>query len=288
MPEADGRDLRWTEIGGFDPADLIDASVELHWALQLLAAAGQTFAEPAPDDSHRATVWDDDLRAFVGAPFATPYPLRVALRPDDLTLLILDRTGAAVAALPLPGQSLDAAHEWLGLAAATYFGGAPPVLERPTYDMPAHPLKDGARFSTAILPELGALSALYGSAAGTIKAIVSGRTDASEVRCWPHHFDLAALLTLEPAVDGEATRTVGLGLAPAGAACASWYWYVSPRPAPDPTTLPPLNSGAWHTEGWTGAVLEGEAVVALPPSDREAAVENFLRRGIAASVRALR
>jgi hypothetical protein len=181
MAEAEVPDTRWTELGVFEPLDLIDATAELHWATQLLASAAQTFAEAAEDDSHRAVVWAAELSAFVGAPFAAPYPLRVALRPSDLTLMILDRTGASVAVLPLPGESLDEAHEWIGLAAATYFGGAPPLLERPEYDLPVHPLQNGARFSTAILPELGALAALYGSAAEMIRTVVSERSDASGV-----------------------------------------------------------------------------------------------------------
>jgi len=287
MPEAEIPDTRWAALGVFEPLDLVDATAELHWAIQLLASAGQTFAEPSGDDRHRAVVWAAELSAFVGAPFAAAYPLRVAIRPADLTLLILDRTGEAVAVLPLPGESLDEAHEWIGLAAATYLGGAPPLLERPEYDMPVHPLQNGARFSTAIRPELGALAALYGSAAEMIETVVSERSDASDILCWPHHFDIASLLTVQRDQDGEATKTIGVGLAPAGAGISTWYWYVSPWPAPDPAALPPLDVGGWSAGEWTGAVLEGEAVTALPPAERAEAVRAFLRSAIEASFTAL-
>jgi len=287
MAEVEVSDTRWTELGVFEPLDLVDATAELHWAMQLLASAAQTFAEAAEDDSHRAVVWTAELSAFVGAPFAAAYPLRVALRPSDLTLMILDRTGASVAVLPLPGESLDEAHEWIGLAAATYFGGAPPLLERPEYDMPVHPLQNGARFSTAILPELRALAALYGSAAEMIRTVVSERSDASDVLCWPHHLDIASLLTVERDQGGKMTKTIGVGLAPASAGISTWYWYVSPWPSPEATALPPLEVGAWSTGEWTGAVLTGEAVVALPPSERAEAVRAFLRASIEASFTAL-
>ncbi len=273
----------WVELGALEPVDLVDAALELHWAVQLIAAAGQTFAEPAEDDSHRAMVWEPTLRAFVGAPFAGPYPLRVGIRPADLTLVVLDRTDADIADLPLPGRSLDEAHEWLGLAAATYFGGAPPVLERPRYDMPTHPIQHGARFSTAIARERSVLAALYGSAARLIGRFARGRAEASEVRCWPHHFDIATLLTLEQDESGKATKTVGVGLAPGGDELAHWYWYFTPWPAPAEDRLPALSRGAWHAEGWTGAVLAGDVVVSLPAGRREQEVESFVRSAVTAA-----
>ena len=62
------------------PADLVEATLELHWAAQYIASAGQTFSEQRPDDSHRAMTWDAKMRAFVGEPFAGAYPFRYAPR----------------------------------------------------------------------------------------------------------------------------------------------------------------------------------------------------------------
>ena len=36
------------------------------------------------------------------------------------------------------------------------------------------------------------------------------------MRCWPHHFDIATLITLERDAAGTATKTVGVGVAPSG------------------------------------------------------------------------
>ncbi len=284
---SDPRVDRWEALGSVAPAELRSAALELHWAVQLLAAAGAAFAEPVDDDSHRATTWHEGLEAFVGADFDRPYPLRAALRPHDLTLLVIDRTDAPVAELALPGQSLDDALDWLGLAAATYFGGAPPKLERPAYDLPAHPVADGAVFTRSVGAERRALSALYGSAASVLESVARAEADASPVRCWPHHFDVATLITLSRNSSGEADRTIGLGLAPRDADHDDWYWYVTPWPYPDASCLEPLDRGRWHTDGWTGAVLSGSAVVSLPTGERRAAVLAFLHEAIAAARSAL-
>jgi hypothetical protein len=80
----------WATATSVAPNDLTEATLQLHWATQFVAASGQTFAEPKDDDSHRAMIWDRDLRAFVGEPFAGAYPFRVAVRPEDLTLMLID------------------------------------------------------------------------------------------------------------------------------------------------------------------------------------------------------
>ncbi len=108
------------------------------------------------------------------------------------------------------------------------------------------------------------------------------------VRCWPHHFDIASLVTLSRDADGSATSTVGVGLAPGGDDYDRWYWYVTPWPYPSEAHLPTIGIGAWHTEGWTGAVLEAGTLLALPGPERTGAVEGFLAEATRASMAALR
>jgi hypothetical protein len=230
--------------------------------------------------------WDRELQAFVGVPLAGAYPFRPALRPSDLTLQLLDRSGQALGSLPLAGQTLEEGYSWLSVGLATYMGGAPSALERPEYDLPPHPVSSGAPFSKGRQRERGALSALYDTASALLTALVERRDDASSVLCWPHHFDIATLLTLERS--SEATKTVGVGMAPMGGGYDSWYWYVTPWPYPDTANLPHLgSSGAWHTEGWVGAVLKGDHIVSAPAGAREAMVSDFITSAIAAASSAL-
>lgn len=290
----------WDEALSLAPEALVPTTRELHWAVQLVASAGQTFAEPREDDSHRAMTWSAELDAFVGAEFAGPYPFRLALRPRDLTLMLLDRRDGALGVFELRGRSRKEAREWLSVGMATYRGGALPVIERPEYDMPDHPVGEDAPFSNGLEAELTALSSLYASAAALLVELFGQDEDASDVRCWPHHFDIATLITVgESSGAGESrgagkssgddeSRTVGVGLAPMGGGYGSWYLYATPWPPPEPDALPDLGpDGAWHTEGWTGAVLTGEEVRALPARERAHRIRRFVVEATEAARRAL-
>ena len=274
----------WTRLGAVAPADLTNATLELHWAAQFIAAAGQSLAEPREDDSHRAMTWDASRREFMGEPFAGAYPFRVGLRPADLTLLLLDQTDEPLGSLPLAGKTREEGHEWLMSGLANYMGELPEI-GRPEYDLPPHPVHDGAPFSEGQRNELGTLSALYESTAALLGEIVDGHESASEVRCWPHHFDIATLVTVERGEDSHASKTIGIGMAPMGGGYESWYWYVTPWPHPKLDTLPTLDGpGAWHTEGWVGAVLSGDEVVEAEGVFREAVVRKFVDVSVGAAL----
>ena len=145
------------------------------------------------------------------------------------------------------GKTLDEAYAWLGASLNV-------TLERPEYEIPAHPVGSGAVFD----PDMDALAELarwYGNAYGVLAALTEAHPEASPIRCWPHHFDLAALITL-PLADGERTpRTVGVGMSPGDGSYAAPYGYVTPWPYFWEEPRPELSAGQWHLDQWLGAVL---------------------------------
>lgn len=203
---------------------------ELHWAAQIASAAGNTLLEKKADDSHANLGWDLTARALAGHPIGGR---RAALRLEDATLLVLDEESNPRATKALAGETLASALAWL----ASIFGAS--ELRRPEHELPDHPVKTGAAFTTNGDP---ALATLYARADEVIGGI------ATPVRCWPHHFDIATLISL----GGE--RTIGIGMSPGDGSYAEPYWYVTPWPYPK-GDLPSLKHGRWHREGWTGAVL---------------------------------
>lgn len=112
--------------------------------------------------------------------------------------------------------------------------------------------------SPAVRAAIAELGSVYGWASQLLGATVSqhGPTAAKppEVRCWPHHFDIAALFTLEEA-DAETARSIGMGVSPGDASYASPYLYISPWPRPDTASLPAAPAPfTWHTEGFVSLV----------------------------------
>jgi hypothetical protein len=201
---------------------LTDARLQLHWAAQIAAGVGRTVLAKRADDSHTAFSFVDG---------SLLQEAHAGLRLRDLTLLYHEET------FPLHGRTLDEGFAFLQSRCGH-------VLHRPDVDLPDHPVAHGAPFD-ADLESCQTLGGLYGIADPLLRKFAG-----SPVLCWPHHFDIATLLTVREGV------TIGVGLSPGDASYEEPYWYVTPWPHPAVAALPPLTRGTWHTKGWVGAVLD--------------------------------
>lgn len=265
--------LPWPPVDVLNPASLVDTRLQVHHAAQLVVALGISLLPPLADDSHTNLEWLPG-RALAGRSIPGDREFRGALRLDPLILLILDESGDVLDEYRLGGRTLAQAFRWLINSVREQGVDASRMTDRKHYTIPAHPVAQGAVFQ----PDENAarqLSAWYDGANQALSRVKSARSNTSEVRCWPHHFDLATLITLAPG------RTVGAGLSPGDDSYAEPYYYVTPSPYPA-TPLPPLGLGLWHTTGWVGAVLPGSQLAARNAEDQRATVQAFLDRSIAA------
>lgn len=261
---------------------LAEQRVQAHHAAQVVAALGFTHLAPRPDDGHPNLQWSADHGALLGRLVEGPAPYRAALRLSDLALLLVDGSGRILDELTLAGRSVDAAYAWLDAAIALRVPGAT-ALARPKYEIPEHPVASGASFSPASEP-LSALADWFAAAQSRLTAAAAGVPGATEVRCWPHHFDTGLLVVID-AEGGESARSVGMGMSPGDAGSAEPYWYVTPWPVPVDFDPPPLASGGhWQTDGFTGAVLTAAATAAAGAGRaQEEAVDAFLDSALDAS-----
>ena len=238
--------MEWETLGREAPGMLADSRVQLHWAAQVLGACADRWIEPRPDDSHTTMRWDRERRALVGEPAASG--VRIALRVADLTLV------AGGGELPLVGRTLGDALAWADHQLAGAAGEEPRGVRPRDYDMPAHPVAGGAPFA----PDPAALAeiARWYADGDAVLADIAAREGATAVRCWPHHFDIAAILFLDAGAPRETARQIGFGLSPGDQHHAEPYFYLTPYPIEVDVTFPPLPSGGrWQRSGFTGAVL---------------------------------
>ncbi len=262
--------MEWRRLEDPGSPALRDARLQVHYAAQLAAAPGKALAEPEPDYGHTALLWLAEAAALAGPPVAGR---RAAIRPEDLTLLVLHGDGEETDARPLAGCDLAGGLEWL---ADRFHGELGPVRQ----DIPHHPVAGGAPFSPSDPAPYAEIAALFAGTAGLLDARPGG-----PVRCWPHHFDIARLHVLDLGADPEEARSVGYGMTPGDEQYPDPYWYVTPWPYPDPAALDDLPAGRWHTDGWVGAVLPAAEVV--PATDQRALVEAFYAAAGAAARSAL-
>lgn len=269
----------WHPLGGVSPRELADDHLQLHHAVQLLAAFGQNHLRPRDDDSHRSMTWDGGHGRFLTDP--TEDGLRAGLAVATLELQLL-RGPDGLATLDLRGRTDADAHDWLVGAIADARDDEPAELTRPEYEIPAHPVQDGTPFEPT-QEGLAELAGWYHNAALVLHGLTEGDPDAEPVRCWPHHFDIATLITVVPARKGASARTTGAGLTPNDGSYPELYLYVNAWPAPDLATLPDLDGpGRWHVEGWVGAVLMAtELVNAGDAAAQEARARSFFENALA-------
>ncbi|MFZ1862730.1 MAG: hypothetical protein WAU39_00795 [Polyangiales bacterium] len=273
--------MTWKALGQVLPSTLSDARLQLHWAAQLVSAPGHSLLPAKADYSHTSLEWDCPLGVLKGRAVGSE-PLYAALAFEGLDLLIVGASRER--SLSLSGHTMEEALAWL----AQEICSDRTALSLPMHDMPRHPLAEGAAFSDAGDEEERAeLAAWFANATTSIHELLAKEPNASPVRCWPHHFDVASLITLDPGKDAESARSIGVGLSPGDGSYEEPYFYVTPWPYPKAKDLPPLPAGAkWHTEGWTGAVLTADAVISMSDNEQEETVWKALH-GAVATCRAL-
>jgi hypothetical protein len=284
MGESDWRPLR-----GTDQHRLSLARLQAHHAAQWLARAARAHVPPQPDDGHTNLGWNDTLGGF------TTHRLkggeRLSLRIADLTLVLHgDERAAPIQSFSLDGRTDAQARQWLGeqLRARSLDTHA---LDAPSpYDMPAHAVAKGAAYGVADLADaLVELAAWFANAEFLLvriqRQMIGRNLAASDVRCWPHHFDLATLTSL-PTRNADLTGYVGAGLSPGDKYYDEPYFYVSVYPKPDSAALPRLPKlGHWHTREFTAAVAPAHRIVAA--NNQKDAAEEFLKAAVDVAIKIL-
>lgn len=246
-----------------DTNTFVNVRLLCHHGSQLLAQAAISCLDHQADDSHTNMNWNYTALALETHPMPTaPQPLTLALNLRPFAWA-LSGVGLQVQ-LPCQGQTLESARVWLNKQLRA--SGLNPVQDRVHYQIPAHPRSDG-RF------ELAGTETAVDQLAGwfTLGKRCLSQTPhgaSSDVRVWPHHFDLGLVHDLG---DG---RSLGLGLSPGDQYDPLPYFYVSPWPYPEVRALPPLDVGRWHTQGFVAAVLQARDIWSAP--DQAQLVNSFV------------
>jgi hypothetical protein len=172
---------------------------------------------------------------------------------------------------------MDDGHAWIAQIAAQAGLDAAAFTSRKHYTIPPHPVQSGAPFSLGARGENRELSNYWSDAAGSLDELVRTTPGATPVLTWPHHFDIATLITLAGA---PPQRTIGVGQSPGDEWYDEPYWYVGPYPYPAMTNPPPLARGHWHTNKWVGAVFRASDFARA--GDQRTDVSAFLDSAVAA------
>lgn len=187
-----------------------------------------------------------------------PEPFRIAFRPAEASLVLLDHLGSVLATRPLEGSGVQAAAEWLRDQIGHH--GARLVVPELGHREPVTPAHRAA---------LTELSHWLANAERLLDKLARSTEDATPVRFEAARGELSTHICLAGR-SGEPAREVTVGLSCGDASVAEPYFFARPRPVHANGTLPPLPTGArWVREPDLEAVMPCSSVT----SDRDAAAQ---------------
>jgi hypothetical protein len=273
--------MQWQRTGFVSPMKVGDARETLHHAAQLLALIGASYLPVRPDDSHTSMHWLDEAQSLATELVDAARPFRVGLRVHDLTLLFLDASGREAGVFPLAERTRAEGIAWLR-ARIGESGRDPAAMHTSLhFSIASHPTDSGAPFVRHGDGALEELSRWYRNAHTVLEARRVQSPAASNVRCWPHHFDIATLVTLS----NGPPETIGIGMSPGDPEIPEPYFYVSPNPPPTDGAAD-IAIGNWHVSDWFGGLLTASAIVAVPSAlDQQSMVTRFFDGAFNALVR---
>nr|WP_321226220.1 hypothetical protein [uncultured Psychroserpens sp.] len=226
---------------------------QMHLAAQYLAAAGISFLEKKPDDSHTNLGFDTENGCLY---------THTLSENGDVLCLDYDRfalewkSNQETKTFNLDGASHAEVLKWLTDTSKAFLNKT--YHYQFHYDLP-YAIDDAFIFKLLDVNKLKALKQLRILAQLVLENIDKQYSLDASIRIWPHHFDTGIYSPLP-----DSDITIGLGLAIPDTICNKHYLYISGYKnggTIDTSQLPKLESGEWKSDGFTGAILNADTIV---------------------------
>ena len=273
--------MNWIELKNFSKESLSEARKQLHQAVQLPAIAGRCLNPKDPGDNFAALLWDKNNN-WLTSQILGESELRTALNVSEFELLVINKQNELVNFLNLNSITYDDAFKWLTDKLSQRGFDPNRFSKKLPYQIPEYSTANGEPFKHANPETFAELQNYYSNAAFVLENISNKEKDVSPVQCWPHHFDIAALITVESNPDSEKSKSIGVGLSPGDESYSEPYFYISPWPYPEnKDDLPKLNYGHWHKQGWFGGILTASEITSTRSASKQLKIaEIFIETGI--------
>ena len=253
-----------------------------HHAAQFIAMVGHHLIPQQADDSNTNMEYIPDKDLLIGN--SLPNSMRVALQLAELKLLVLDKENEPKKVIQLDGKTKNEVFIELAQNLADVGIDVTKLKNELHYEIPSHPLDDGAPFSIKDKNSFVENARYRYNAKIVLNEIAEAFQQDEAIRIWPHHFDTGAFYVISKNEKGEMAQTIGIGFAIPDSMINEPYYYLSFWSA-DATEgldeLPSLPSGQWLMPDWNGAVLKhSEILKADSASEQHKLVKSFYQSGI--------
>lgn len=280
----------WPQLAITEIYGLNRATEQVHRAVQFISMAGKFFLEHLPDESNTNMGWDMENRRLYG--HTLPSGHRLSVHPESLTLQVIGEQNSVVAQLPLEEKTWEDGVEWVKKTFQTFGVDTSAYRMDIHYDIPDHEIHHGASFQTTSEMNFNAFSTARDIGDQVMKAWASPFEYATDVRSWPHHFDIGSYIPLTKDEAGETVKSITIGLAIQDAYVDEYYFYITHWNRDGEVSyehLPELPaSGYWNRKHFTGAFLKLSDLIQGSDTNKQIdKINRFMRAGILASMELL-
>jgi len=227
---------------------------ELHIASQYLAAAGISYVEKKPDDSHTNLGWDSQNKRLTSHALNSE-GVRLGLAYEEFSLVLL-KGDKEISTFPLPNQNHRQVIDWINTQLSS-IGLTEAYIYEFHYETGYEEMTDEYVFTHYSKPEIDDVIKRLTIGQSTFERFLITNELESPIRVWPHHFDLGIYTLISK------NLFMGGGLAIADSISADFYFYASGYlngESMGSEGFATLSSGEWGEGGFNGAVLENSGV----------------------------
>jgi len=224
---------------------------EVHKIIQYLAAAGNSFLPKKNDDSHT------NLKSLTGCGCVTTRPLNdkgdvLAFKYTTFTLEWWLNGGDKIK-LSLHGITHKEIIDWIRELGVKN-GITKPYRYQMHYELPYHPITDDYIFYLENKQRLSEIMHYRIMAHLALEDVLQNMKPHSEIRVWPHHFDIASIYSFNKSKN----HTIGLGMAIPDEISPEFYFYAKGYAGEqhlDISEVSKLQYGRWD-RNFNGAVMQ--------------------------------
>lgn len=252
--------LTWQILPPIDPNKFDEVERILHYASQFIAIAAHSYLPRKEDYSHTQLFWDAESQTLHGHFLPASNPLIIAISVPNFELQLRTDDGKILVRQAIAGKQYEELIAWLRFALAGANFNPEELVDKMDYDLPNHPVAEGAPFKAPDKNILASWIASRTNANIALNKINQTFDQASSIAIWPHHFDTGIYIPLAVDDSKKEIKSIGMGWAVKDDIGNTPYYYTYGWDADgklDFRKMPKLTHGEWHAarSGWRGAYL---------------------------------
>lgn len=246
----------WQLLTFPDLSDLSQAREQFHQAIQNVAAVGRSFLPPSEEDENANLEWDFSLQRIAGRWVDADIKFRSSISLRKFEVYLVNEKLETISSIAMQDIRQRDVMVWLEHELSQLGADFSKINLTYPYTIPEYPTAKKEAFHVNNMAAAKELGKLYHNTASLLKSILAAEENVSEIKCWPHHFDIAARITLLDTGDPETSRSINMGMSPGDKYYDEPYFYCSPWPYPTKNLMDISGLNAhWHQNEWVGAVL---------------------------------